>query len=927
MTTVTTDIGAASESLEVPFMPISGIQATNAQDAIQAVARASGGWLNIVMTSANVSPADTRTLYVVTGATGPFTIDLPVSAVANDSVAVYMHDYTSNVIVTVDAGVSGVIADFGRTHRLGVQHTFAVYRCIAPQMWFIEWDQSAKELRYRASNATIGVVHGNSLLYMDSSLGARTITVPSDAADPLPVGFQTEVMRYGVNSVTLVADTGVTIDNDGPLALPHLYSRGVLTKINANEWTFNLYGGALVNVRADIPSLKIRDPYFKTKDGATWIPGTSTGPMAIQDAAAQWWQLDLSLGSMATWFGAVADNGVTDNHAAFLLADARGAFTIPVGIFGVNSNTTITHEVTAMDGGQIKVAAGFTLSLTGGLSAGNVLVFTGTGAVSGLTESRAEWFSRDLLNTNTDATARLQLWLNSVVQNGTCRMGPGTLGINGVTALSATTGQRIYGAGGRSSKLFFAGTATNGVSFSGGVQGAGIFGVGFNTAVTNAIPASGDVLSISSSVFTSDDVIIQHGFNGIHFSGAHGVRFTKLAVYNCMNSAIWADNSGDIYINNFLIDAETNWIGIASQIGTFSTGETVNFSPSGATGVIGSIVSGYLIVTKKASIVPLSGDTVSGVTSLASALVSSVSRPHQAGAIALTNVTESFSAQGGDIIGGVYSLVIDGTALNLSHCPAFNSFTDVYFDSSDLGAVVNKGISNKFTKCWFSNRPSTGCALVSAIDTSFIDCWAINNGQDGLLIGAGATQTTVIGGSYIGNSVSNSGVYSGIHVQAGASDFTITNVQGGNAVYGAQLYDVRVDAGASNNYVISNISNNNGLVFDGGTGTNKVVEKYQGATYFPQRTITVSPDAPSYIDEYILIGTAGACTINLPSIASRNGKPLRIKDMSGLTGHTINRNGTDVFEGGFTSFVFYTPYQGQSFIPTTIGGIKTWAVM
>jgi|WetSurMetagenome_2_1015567.scaffolds.fasta_scaffold28348_2 hypothetical protein len=242
MTTVTTDIGAASESLEVPFMPISGIQATNAQDAIQAVARASGGWLNIVMTSANVNPADTRTLYVVTGATGPFTISLPVSAVANDSVAVYMHDYTSNVIVTVDAGVSGVIADFGRTHRLGVQHTFAVYRCIAPQVWFIEWDQSTKELRYRASNATIGVVHGNSLLYMDSSIGARTVTVPSNATDPLPIGFQTEVMRYGANDVTLVADAGVIIDAESPLALPNLYSRGVLTKINLDEWTWNPYG-------------------------------------------------------------------------------------------------------------------------------------------------------------------------------------------------------------------------------------------------------------------------------------------------------------------------------------------------------------------------------------------------------------------------------------------------------------------------------------------------------------------------------------------------------------------------------------------------------------------------------------------------------------------------------------------------------------
>jgi hypothetical protein len=199
---------------------------------------------NVVVAAAAVNPAIPKTLYEVTGAPASFTISLPTNAVTNDAIAVYIKGYSSSVIVTVDAGVGGTIADFGQTHRVGVQHSFFVYRCTGPQTWIVEWDQCTKELRYRASNATVGVLHGNSLLYMDSTAAARTITIPSDATDPLPVGFQTEIMRFGANSVTLVADVGVTIDSRSPLAIPKIYQRGVLTKVNPNEWAWNQYGGS-----------------------------------------------------------------------------------------------------------------------------------------------------------------------------------------------------------------------------------------------------------------------------------------------------------------------------------------------------------------------------------------------------------------------------------------------------------------------------------------------------------------------------------------------------------------------------------------------------------------------------------------------------------------------------------------------------------
>lgn len=200
-----------------------------------------GSW-SIVTTPASVVTAVSKTLYVVTGQTAPVSIALPPTAVAGDAVAVYMADLVSTSTVTVNAGAGGAIGPYGQNHSFGVQYAFYVYRCISAHNWIVEVDPVLKPLRYKASSVQIGVIHGGSLLYMDSSAGVRTITVPADATDPLPVGFQTELMRFGANDVTLVGEAGVAIDAGAPLTFPALYSRGVLTKVNPNEWTWNLYG-------------------------------------------------------------------------------------------------------------------------------------------------------------------------------------------------------------------------------------------------------------------------------------------------------------------------------------------------------------------------------------------------------------------------------------------------------------------------------------------------------------------------------------------------------------------------------------------------------------------------------------------------------------------------------------------------------------
>ena len=601
-----------------------------------------------------------------------------------------------------------------------------------------------------------------------------------------------------------------------------------------------------IESRADIATSVIYASTFSTPDGARWIHGTSGGPMAIQDASGQWWQIDLSQGSLVTWFGAVADNGTTNNRAAFLLADARGPFTVPVGVFGINTSTAITNEVTVLDGGQINVATGQTLTLSGGIRAGMVKIFTGVGSVAGLGISQAEWFAGDLMNTTTDAVTPLQAWLDAAVTNGLCLMGPGYFVLNGVTPLAATKGQKIIGAGSKLSSMRWSGTATNVLAFTGSVQNSGFYNISFDSTSGANIPASGDVVSIEVSALTCGDFVIGHGFNGIHCDNARSFIGNQFRISNCVNTGFWAHGTLDLFLSQFLIQAQTNWINISGASGSFTNGENVTYSPSGAIGTIAAIPSSsLLLVTKVGKITPLDTDTITGASSGTTADVDIVTQPHQLGGMRVDGHTEAFTAFGGDIIGGIYPLYTDSGTYAVGSCPAFCEFSGIYFDSGTNGVSINKSISLKFNNCFFSSRPGSGCTLDDTLAISFDDCNFVNNGAHGLVINAGAVQTTVNGGNALGNSTVTASAANGIRVKAGAGDFTICNVQGGNGIYGTQGADVFIESGASNNYVIKNISNGSGTVTDNGTGANKVVEGYAGVNRNSQWHVVQKSGVPA----------------------------------------------------------------------------------
>jgi hypothetical protein len=70
-----------------------------------------------------------------------------------------------------------------------------------------------------------------------TNASAITLTVPTNASVPFAIGTQITITRAGSGSLTVVGDTGVTVNSaDGYLKLRTQWSSGTLIKVNTNSW-------------------------------------------------------------------------------------------------------------------------------------------------------------------------------------------------------------------------------------------------------------------------------------------------------------------------------------------------------------------------------------------------------------------------------------------------------------------------------------------------------------------------------------------------------------------------------------------------------------------------------------------------------------------------------------------------------------------
>jgi hypothetical protein len=563
---------------------------------------------------------------------------------------------------------------------------------------------------------------------------------------------------------------------------------------------------------------RLRDMSRLAVDGADIIPWVAPGGGSIsRSLRAKFDERVTPADKDAT------GDGVADDKAALAATEAVAPIIIQKN-HRIRSNFTFTKPVRFIGLGRLTIDAGVTVTFAGGLTGPDRQIFYGSGVVAGLLLSKVIWFAGDVMNTAADAIAQLQKAADATPVSGAIEFPKGYFTIGGGTALALTKGQYVYGYGPYKSQVRCSSTVMNVFSFSttigGRVEGISVQCINVDD------PTDGTVLDIAASFTSFHNILIQQAFRAISVGNCTGTRGSSFDIFNAMQFGVLLNNVNDVFLSQFLISAPIDTLTISSVTGTFQVGEVIT-SASGATATITQLVSATKIkaaVSNKNFAMP---ETITGGTSGATATVTAQVVPHSLGGLRLTNKVEALCATDGDIIGGVYSMLTDATTNAPNARPAYNKFTNVYFDSSDLGVYVDKCVEFDFNACWFSNRPGRGITIFTADGVRFTGGGAINCWTNGVFVTSSAKRVAFNGFAVRGNSQQASNTHAGIAIQAGTTDFSIIGCMlSGTIGFGTQAWGVAVASGASDRYVIVNnlvSGNGTGGVSDGGTGTNKTV--------------------------------------------------------------------------------------------------------
>jgi len=189
-------------------------------------------------------------------------------------------------------------------------------------------------------------------------------------------------------------------------------------------------------------------------------------------------------------------------------------------------------------------------------------------------------------------------------------------------------------------------------------------------------------------------------------------------------------------------------------------------------------------------------------------------------------------------VGGIYATNVNVTGGHTGFLfentgnqakPNFGFFTNCLADTlNGVGWNFQSALSMRLTNSWAATAKVYGMIVKDVQGLSITDSRIYNNGAEGILMQAGATDVTIKDSTVTGNSRLAPNAHAGIDIAAGVSDFQILgNTIGSADGFGnSQSYGVIVAPGASDNYMISGNAmrkNMSGEMRNGATGGNKVV--------------------------------------------------------------------------------------------------------
>ena len=212
------------------------------------------------------------------------------------------------------------------------------------------------------------------------------------------------------------------------------------------------------------------------------------------------------------------------------------------------------------------------------------------------------------------------------------------------------------------------------------------------------------------------------------------------------------------------------------------------------------------------------------------------------GAIRFYNQSEGHSFTNIQVYAGAYCVTTDAASNVMGSRPAYNKFSNSYFDSCTSGCSINNSVEFDFNNCWFSNRPSSGISIATANGIRFTGGGAVNNQQNGVSVGANATKVTFVNFSARGNNTGG-GSYYGILFQSNCSYFTVIGCAFGDTLgFGTQAAGLYIASGSSDYYVVggNQFSGTGGSYSDNASGTNRRVFGNPGVTDYPTATVTAS---------------------------------------------------------------------------------------
>lgn len=271
-----------------------------------------------------------------------------------------------------------------------------------------------------------------------------------------------------------------------------------------------------------------------------------------------------------------------------------------------------------------------------------------------------------------------------------------------------------------------------------------------------------------------------------------------------------------------------------------------------------------------------------------------------AGGITLKDQVEAFICTDGDILLGRYSLYTSATSYTAANRPAYNNFTNVFFDSAANQVFLDGIVETEFVGCWFSNGRSgsgaAGCVLYTTDSIVFVACRFFNCGADGCVVNATANSTMFIGCSFESNSVTTgTNASHGLSIAPNTLNFTATNCIASNNLYpgGQQGYGIIVNSGTSSGYSITNnVVSGNGIIgiSDGGTGTIKTISGNIGYTTVAQGTATITASTSVTVTHGLSVAPTAA-DISVTPLSTIGDYSLWVDTITSTT-FKINTSGT-----------------------------------